>query len=134
MNNVRKAVSKESWDIIRRATYKRYNYHCGICGATGVMECHEIWEFDDKRGIQRLKGLIALCTKCHKIKHFGYALMMADRGKMDIEDLLKHFRKVNHCRNVTFKRHFDESVRIWEERSKREWTIDLGECEKYVEK
>lgn len=133
MNNVRKAVSRESWDIIRRETYKKYSYHCGICGASNcVLECHEIWEFDDENNIQRLQGLISLCTKCHKVKHFGFALMMADQGKMDIEELLKHFRKVNKCRNSTFQKHFKESVKVWEERSRKEWKLDLGECEKYV--
>jgi 5-methylcytosine-specific restriction endonuclease McrA len=133
MNNVRKVVTKESWDIIRRETYAKYGHACGTCGATDtVLECHEIWEFDDVNQIQKLNGLIALCSTCHRVKHFGFALHLADQGQLDIEPLIKYFMKVNRCRTVTFKRHFDESVKIWEERSKKLWAVDLGECAKYV--
>lgn len=133
MDNVRKAVSKESWDVIRRETYAKYGHACGTCRATDcVLECHEIWEFDDVNNVQKLNGLIALCSECHRIKHFGFALHLADQGKLDIEPLLKHFRKVNKCKTVTFKRHFQESIKVWEIRSTKQWTVDLGECQKYV--
>jgi hypothetical protein len=133
MNNVRKVVSQSDWDIIRRETYTKYNHACGACGmAEVVLECHEIWGFDDKNNVQKLTGLIALCSDCHRIKHFGFAQMLADRGELDIESLTRHFLKVNRCRRVTFDKHFKESVRLWEERSKRQWTVDLGECAKYA--
>ena len=67
-NNVRSIVSKDEWDIIRRKSYKFANYKCQICGDSGInqgykhpVECHEIWEFDDKNKIQYLIGFISLC-------------------------------------------------------------------------
>jgi hypothetical protein len=133
MNNVRKAVSQESWDIIRRESYNKYNHICGICGVKDVvLECHEIWEFDDFNHVQKLTGVIALCSDCHRVKHFGFAQTLADQGKLDIEALIKHFMKVNHCRKVTFNKHLALSINTWEERSKKQWTVDLGECSKYA--
>lgn len=135
MDNVRKAVSQSDWDIIRRETYAKYNRTCGACGTTGVvLECHEIWEFDDKNNVQKLTGLIALCSNCHRIKHFGYAQVLADQGKLDLEALVRHFLKVNRCRMVTFQKHWQQSVKTWEKRSKKQWTVDLGECAKYVKR
>lgn len=134
MDNVRKVVSKSDWDIIRRETYAKYNHACGSCGTSGVvLECHEIWEFDDINNVQKLTGLIALCSDCHRIKHFGFAQVLADRGELDLNALIRHFLKVNRCRMVTFNRHWKDSVKIWETRSKKQWKVDLGECQKYAQ-
>ena len=32
--NLRKILSKEEWNILRKALYKKANYECYICGAT----------------------------------------------------------------------------------------------------
>lgn len=37
------------------------------------LECHEVWEYDEENSIQRLSGLLALCTWCHKVKHWSWA-------------------------------------------------------------
>lgn len=133
MNNVRKAVTKESWDIIRRDSYAKYNRVCGTCGVSGVvLECHEIWDFDDRNEVQKLRGLIALCSECHRVKHFGFAMVLADQGKIDLDVLIRHFMKVNGCRRSTFDKHLAQSIALWEERSKKNWKIDLGECTPYA--
>ena len=63
-NNVRSQVSAQEWDIIRHIVYAKANNICEICGGKGnkhAVECHEIWEYDDKEHIQKLIGMIALC-------------------------------------------------------------------------
>ncbi|MEJ7872263.1 MAG: hypothetical protein WKF67_08375 [Rubrobacteraceae bacterium] len=37
------------------------------------LECHEEWEYDEATGVQRLSGLVALCTRCHQVKHWNWA-------------------------------------------------------------
>lgn len=37
------------------------------------LECHEEWEYDEENGVQRLSDLRALCTWCHKVKHWSRA-------------------------------------------------------------
>lgn len=73
-SNLRSLLSSEEWDKIRRGCYKNANYKCEICSGVGPkhpVECHETWEYDEKQGIQKLIGLIALCPSCHEVKHVG---------------------------------------------------------------
>lgn len=37
------------------------------------LECHEVWEYDEENSIQRLSKLLALCTPCHRVKHWEWA-------------------------------------------------------------
>ena len=126
-DNLRKAIPKEVWDKIRRATYADYGYRCGICGAEGRLNCHETWEYDGKRHIQKLKGFIALCDMCHHVKHIGLAGILASEGKLDYEKVIEHFMKVNNCVRRTFEEHKKAAFKEWRGRSKHKWDIDLGE-------
>ena len=47
--NLRKMLPKSEWDKIRKGTYAEYGHKCGICGANGRLNCHEIWKYDDKK-------------------------------------------------------------------------------------
>jgi hypothetical protein len=37
------------------------------------LECHEEWDYDDETHVQKLTGLIALCGRCHRVKHLRNA-------------------------------------------------------------
>jgi hypothetical protein len=126
-NNLRKYISKKDWDKIRKRTYAEYGHRCGICGAEGRLNCHEIWEYDDKKHIQKLKGFIALCDMCHHVKHIGPAGILASEGKLDYEKVVKHFMKVNNCDDKIFKKHRERAFDEWRKRSQHEWCADLGE-------
>jgi len=125
--NLRKYLPKKDWDKIRKETYAKAGYRCEICGAEGRMNCHEIWEYDDKNHIQKLLGFIALCTMCHYVKHIGFAGILASEGKLDYEKVVKHFMAVNNCDRRTFEEHRKRAFLMWEERSKYDWQIDLGD-------
>jgi len=48
--NLRNICEQQTWDVIRKRTYKAYDYRCGICGGIGdkhPVECHEVWAYDD---------------------------------------------------------------------------------------
>lgn len=126
-NNLRKYASKEDWDKIRKAAYADSGHKCGICGVKEILNCHEIWEYDDKNHIQRLVGFIALCDMCHHVKHIGNAKILASKGYLDYEKVVQHFMKVNSCNRDLFKKHREEAFEQWKRRSSYEWQVDFGE-------
>ena len=70
-SNLRRILPRRVWDKIRKEAYKAAGHKCEICGAEGRLECHEWWEYDDRRRVQRLAGFMALCPLCHAVKHMG---------------------------------------------------------------
>jgi len=133
-NNMRKVVSRQDWDVLRRKVYADYGHRCGLCGASGRLNCHEVWEYDDKRHIQTLVGFIALCDLCHHIKHIGLARILADEGKLSMDDVVAHFCKVNGCDYSDFLNHEAGAWRTWESRSKHNWEVFLGKYADLVSK
>ena len=129
-SNMRKELSKEGWDKVRKSTYRKYNYRCGICNAKGRMNCHEIWEFDEGRGVQTLMGYEALCDLCHHVRHIGFASILARKGKLDYEKVVKHFCKVNKCSVEEFRTHTDQAYDTWDKRSKIKWRVDISSMHK----
>lgn len=131
--NLRNKMSSEDWKILRTNIYAQYNKMCGICGSgNNRLECHEIWEYDDKQHIQSLKGFIALCEMCHHVKHIGRAAILAGEGKLNYDDVVKHFIDVNECDMQTFEKHRSEVFEKWGKRSKYRWKINLGKYESLI--
>ncbi|WCK57630.1 HNH endonuclease signature motif containing protein (plasmid) [Aneurinibacillus sp. Ricciae_BoGa-3] len=122
-HNVRSEM-KEDWDTLRRAVYRRAGYKCEICGGVGEqhpVESHEIWSYNSKTQVQRLEGLQALCVKCHKTKHWGYALT---HGMEEI--VREHIKKVNGWKDEDVLKYIAEAFQLFEMRSKMEWELDLS--------
>lgn len=125
-SNVRDNVSKSTWDKLRKQTYKDANYTCEICGGKGEewpVECHEIWEYNDEEHVQTLKGLIALCPNCHKVKHFG---LTSSRSEQEMFKAMHHLEKVNGFTSSETVNYVNESINIFHERSKFKWKLDLS--------
>ena len=131
-NNLRNSMDRKDWDRIRKQTYADYQHRCGICGDESKLNCHEIWEYDDKNHIQKLVGFIALCDYCHHVKHIGLADILAKRGELDYQKVVEHFMKVNSCSENTFIKHRREAFDQWRERSNYEWQVDTGEYKNVV--
>lgn len=128
-SNVRSEVTKQKWDIIRKDCYQEYNYKCGICDGKGdkhPVECHEIWEYNYPA--QKLIGFIALCPKCHQVKHFGLAQI---RGKS--KEATKHLMKVNGWDRKQAERHIKSAFILWTERSECDWKLDISVLEEKEE-
>ena len=130
--NLRKVLPREEWDRVRKKVYADYGHRCGICGAEGRLNCHEIWEYDDAKHLQTLVGFIALCDMCHHVKHIGLAGILADKGELDYDKVVEHFMKVNNCDLKAFERHRQEAFRKWNERSLHEWDVDIGEYARFL--
>lgn len=133
-NNIREYVSQEEWDIIRKKSYSESNHKCAICGAKGTLNCHEIWDYDDKNYIQKLVGFIALCKNCHSIKHIGFTKLQANKGLLKLSDVIEHFCIINECNIEKFKEHHDEAFEKWSERSEHDWKVDFGDYTEIIQK
>lgn len=121
-SNLRSALPKEAWDAIRKKAYARAGGKCMICGApTSRLEAHEQWEYDDERGVQRLKNIVAVCRPCHEVIHIGRTQLMGRE-----REACEHFMKVNGCSYADYRKALGEANAVHRERSKREWTVDVS--------
>ncbi len=135
-HNLRKLVGRYVWEKkITPKTKEHYGNKCGICGDQGHrLECHELWEYDDERHIQKLLGFIALCSYCHKVTHMGNTKILAKQGYVDLEEVFKHFCAVNKCSMAEYKKHEKEAFGLWRERSQYEWQPDFGNYTNLIKK
>lgn len=93
------------------------------------MNCHEVWEYDDKKHIQHLRGLQSLCDDCHMIRHWGRTVSETLKGnypKGTIERLTKHFCEVNQCSRGDFEEHKVLMGNLWQKRSRFHYKVDFG--------
>jgi len=131
-SNLRKILPRQAWDRIRKEAYERASGKCEICGEQARLECHERWVYDDTRHVQRLAGFMALCPLCHAVKHMGRSWNLARQGKLDFDELVRHFMSVNGVSRELFQFHYEEAFRVWRVRSRYPWKIDLGAWEALV--
>ena len=123
-------LPKPVWDVVRREIYQRGNYTCAICESTGVrVHCHEVWEYNDKKRIQFLRGLQCLCGDCHSIKHWGRTVSEVHKGNLSPDYLTKlanHFCRVNNCSLSEFELYKVKIGNTWLQRSRKDYKIDFG--------
>lgn len=127
-SNVRTALKTKVWDKIRFIIYENAEHKCQICSQTGLeqgykhrVECHEIWEYDDERKIQKLIGLIALCPTCHQAKHIGRSFAI---GRKDI--VINKLMDINNWSEEKTLEIISEAFEINKERSKHNWKLDIS--------
>lgn len=123
--NLRSELSKEQWDKIRNECYRKAKHKCEVCGGRGSthpVECHEIWHYDDKRKIQRLDGVVALCPMCHACKHIGLSI---NRGME--HECCAHLMRVNKLKTLQeAESMIDAAFETWDKRSRQSWTLDIS--------
>ena len=129
-NNLRALFSRAAWDYIRKDAYERANHRCSVCGAPSKrLEAHEVWEFDEKNMVQRLKDVIAVCPACHGVIHINRTQAV---GRED--GAIKHFMKVN---GATFGEYIKEldKANLENKRLSRlgdEWSLDLTWLKRFL--
>jgi hypothetical protein len=121
-----KILPKKEWLALKTQRLQEKGGRCEICNHTDGLQLHEIWEYDDGRHIQRLVAFRLLCDKCHSIKHFGRTQTLAAEGKIDLKPIIVHFCKVNNCTFQDLREHWKSVYETWRERSKHQWTQELG--------
>lgn len=123
--NVRAVLSDADWRNLAKLIYKESHYKCDICGAKDKLECHEVWNFNDKKLTQTLVGLTTLCNDCHRVKHIGLARKMGH-----FQDTLDHMCKVNQISKRYAKKVIDMHEKEVARRNK-DYTLDLRFLNKY---
>jgi len=128
-----KLLPRSVWNSIREDIIEKEGRKCQICGETeGTMNLHEIWDYDDVNQIQKLNGFFLLCGMCHHVKHIGSAGILAREGKLDLNEVMKHFCRVNKCSEKDFKMLVDVAFEVWRKRSEYNWKQDFGKYERFV--
>jgi len=132
--NLRHTLKKSEWDEIRKEVYKRAGSKCEICGDTGRMSAHEVWDYreDEKKPEVVLQNIVCLCNSCHMCKHWGMAQILADEGKLDMEALILHFLTVNGCTKDEMLDHLSACFAQWENRSKIGWTLNISALDQWL--
>jgi len=130
--NLRYLLKLKKWQEIRKHELNRvkndqYQYCCEICTRPkDVLDCHEIWHYNDDTRIQTLEGLTMLCKQCHLLKHIGFSSGLGLEGKCNFDGLIRHFCHINKLTPAEFYDHYLEEFAKWEERSKYDdWKQDL---------
>ena len=113
-NDFSKTLSKKDWDILRNKCYERANHKCAICGyVTDELDAHEVWNFNIENKTQTLLDIIALCSRCHGVKHIRNSYRLGYG-----EDAKTHFIKVNNASELGFIAHLTEAEMKFEEQNK----------------
>jgi len=123
-DNVRSRVSHVEWEYIRANVMKG---RCQYCGRRDGLFCHEVWEYNNYT--QKLVGFETVCFLCNCVHHIGLAEILAQRGELDWNELVRHYCVVNNCTRRDFQEDREEAVRVWLERSQHDWELDLSYLE-----
>ena len=127
--NLRSVLSPAQWQAISRRVRASAGGRCMICGApSSRLEAHERWEYDEKKAVQRLADIIAVCPACHAVIHIGRTSL-----KGDLRAAEEHFMKVNGCSYTEYRAALG---RANEEHRRRnlipEWRMDISALKNYL--
>ena len=104
-NDFSRTLNKKDWDTLRSACYVRANHKCAICGfVTDELDAHEVWDFNIEAKTQTLVDIIALCCRCHGVKHIRNSERLGYG-----ENAKRHFMKVNNCSQLEFVSHLTKA-------------------------
>src|SRR5437899_2821887 len=118
-SNVRSHVAPAVWERLRKATADAAGNKCEVCGGQGrrhPVECHEVWDYDDTRRVQRLVRLVA--PSCHEVKHLG---LTAKRGRG--AQALAHLARVNGWSASDAEAYAEVVFEQWATRSRLDCTV-----------
>jgi hypothetical protein len=130
--NIRKHMAEADWKKIQEQVLKKVDNTCEICGSKIKVGCHEVWQYDDKQGIQKLKGFKAVCRMCRYIERFDMSQVLAIKGYLNLNEIIKHFCKVNNVSWDEFNKHKEKSFAKLKERSSKKWKTDFGKWKDLV--
>lgn len=128
-SNLRSMLKPAQWDVIRRVAYKEADGKCMICKRPATrLEAHEQWSYDEKRAVQKLERVIAVCHACHSVIHIGRTQLLGDEEKA-----IAHFMKVNNCSYADYVKALGKANEIHRRRNEiPEWSIDLTYLKRYT--
>ncbi len=118
-------LPRKEWAELARQCKWEADYTCVICKADGTkMHAHEVWEFDDKKKIQRLIDIQCCCVLCHDVHHFGRSSQVYSLRYQ--EQLIRHWCKVNKLTKADFQRHLQVIHTISKKRTRFHYQVKVG--------
>jgi len=123
LSNVRSLMRERAWKRLAAEVAEDGRGRCEVCSGRGrqhAVECHEVWHYNDGRGVQLLMRLQALCPRCHRVKHLGRTSSLGYG-----EQACAWLAHVNEWDHATTERYVDAVFMQWSARSQRAWTLDL---------
>jgi hypothetical protein len=99
--NPRTILGEAWWQKQREQAKQRSQNHCAACGGgpnskalkgKPWLECHEVYDFNYKKGRVTFKEVVALCHYCHNFIHSGRLAMIGGKEKSwdEIQKILEH--------------------------------------------
>lgn len=132
--NCRSVLTKRQWQYISDFVRHRAGWQCEFCGAGNDFRrkkwlmAHERFEFDGDT--MRLSSLICICDDCNDVTHPGHATV---EGKKTMAEILGQFAEVSDISYAEARARMSEATEKFEDRSRRDWIIDLGLIGPWVE-
>lgn len=119
-NNLSKGLAKKDWDQLRQACYARAGNRCVICDWSGEsLDAHEVWDFHIPSKTQTLLDIVALCKKCHGVKHIKNTTRLGYE-----KESKEHFIKINKCSDMDFASHYMNTEMLYNQRNQVDrWTL-----------
>ena len=121
-SNLRSVLNPADWDKVRKDAYARAGGKCCVCGRKNTrLEAHERWSYDEKKALQKLEDVVALCHACHEVVHISRTQLMG-RGM----EAMEHFQKVNGCSQMEFHAALQAANEEYLRRNRVEgWVTDI---------
>ena len=121
--NLRSILNKSQWEYIKAEVKKRAGGKCSICGKkTDKLEAHERWSYDEKKGVQKLEEVIAVCRDCHSVIHIGRTQLKGDEKRAE-----EHYMKVNGATYAEYRAALKKANEEHIRRNKvSEWKTDIS--------
>ena len=88
------------------------------------MHAHEVWLYNDEKGMQKLKGLQCLCEMCHDVKHYGRSSVVY--GESYIKKLVRHWCSVNRKSRIAFDMHRRQVALVSRMRADISFQVKIG--------
>ena len=127
-SNLRSILKPKDWDIVRREAYARANGRCSICNQrTNRLEAHEKWSYDEENALQKLEDVVALCHRCHEVKHISRTQLIG-RGM----EAMEQFMRVNKCSQMDYHAALGEANEEYLRRNRVVgWVTDISWLERF---
>jgi len=120
--NLRKYLSYNGWEEVRKFVLERAGNRCEICGAKDIeLDCHEVFDFNEATSTQTLVGVMALCKLCHGVKHIGHA-----KSSGSFFTVARHMAKINGITYQEAVQKINDGFALWKFRSRKTWKVDLN--------
>ncbi|MBJ6984044.1 DUF5710 domain-containing protein [Luteimonas sp. MC1750] len=125
LTNLRSCLSPEDFKRVRMGIRQRSGKTCEVCKGHEhpddeiYLDVHPRFEYIE--GVQVLRRLVCVCTRCLRAIEFGTAQLHGYR-----QDAFAHLQQVNGWSAEQAMAHVHAAFEQWAGRSRMEWDVDLS--------